>query len=318
MPSKNYFELISDRYRERRKKARDLCDARKAEVYALSPEVWDIDRELSKTSSKILSAACAGGDIEAAVAKIKAENEKLRRRRAELLVSAGFPADFTDIVYTCPKCRDSGYVGINMCECMKAAIAEAKLADSEIGNLAARQSFDNFSFDYYGDKNRDIMRRNFSMLKSFAENFNSGSKENWLLMGDTGLGKTHLSSAAGATVIRRGYDVVYKSAQNMMEDFENAQFHGGDPESVQKYYDCDLLIVDDLGSEMTTQFTLSCLYNVINTRINGDRSTVFSTNLTQSQLRERYTDRITSRLFGEYRPLIFSGVDIRRQKLTKQ
>lgn len=317
MPAKNYYEEIKEQYRQRREAAEKLSDDRKSEVYALCPEVREIDRRLSATGMKILDAAANGGDVQAAVAKIKEENEALRKKRGELLKTAGFPENFTDLVYTCPKCRDSGFVGVNMCSCMKIAVAEAKLHDSEIGVLAKKQSFDNFSFDYYSGADRENMQRNFASLKAFAENFSKDSSESWLLMGETGLGKTHLTTSVGTAVIRRGYDVLYKSMQGMMDDFERAQFHGGDPEEVQKYYRADLLIIDDLGAEMTTQFTVSSLYNVVNTRINAGLPTLISTNLTQSQLRERYTDRITSRLFGEYRPLLFRGTDIRRQKLAK-
>lgn len=318
MPAKNYYEEIKEQYRQRRKAAEKLSDDRKSEVYAMCPEVWEIDRRLSATGMKILDAAAKGGDVQAAVAKIKEENEELRKKRGELLRAAGFPADFTDLAYTCPECRDSGFVGVNMCSCMKIAVAEAKLLDSEIGVLAKKQSFDNFSFDYYSGTDRENIQRNFASLKAFAEEFGKDSSESWLLMGETGLGKTHLTTSVGAVVIRRGYDVVYRSMQGLMDDFERTQFHGGDPEEVQKYYRSDLLIIDDLGAEMTTQFTVSSLYNVVNTRINAGLPTLISTNLTQSQLRERYTDRITSRLFGEYRPLLFRGTDIRRQKLAKQ
>lgn len=318
MPAKNYYEDIKEQYHQRRKAAEKLSDDRKSEVYAMCPEVWEIDRRLSATGMKILDAATKGGDVQTAVAKIKEENEDLRKKRGELLRAAGFPADFTDLAYTCPECRDSGFVGVNMCRCMKIAVAEAKLLDSEIGVLAKKQSFDNFSFDYYSGTDRENIQRNFASLKAFAEEFGKDSSESWLLMGETGLGKTHLTTSVGAVVIRRGYDVVYRSMQGLMDDFERTQFHGGDPEEVQKYYSSDLLIIDDLGAEMTTQFTVSSLYNVVNTRINAGLPTLISTNLTQSQLRERYTDRITSRLFGEYRPLLFRGTDIRRQKLAKQ
>lgn len=318
MPSKNYYEEVKNEFRRRREAAQALSEKRKAEVYAVCPDVWEIDRELSKTGAKILEAARSGGDTEAAVAAVRAENGALRSRRRTMLEAAGFPGDFTDVAYLCRECSDTGFVGVNMCSCMKIAVAEAKLADSELGALAGKQSFDNFSFDYYVGGDGEMARRNFMLLRSFAEGFDANTKDSWLLMGDTGLGKTHLSTAVGAAVIRRGYDVTYKSVQGMMDDFESVKFHGGDPEGTKKYFDADLLIVDDLGSEMTTNFTVSCLYNVINTRMNSSRPTVFSTNLTQGQLRERYTDRITSRLFGEYRPLLFRGTDIRRQKLERK
>ena len=142
---------------------------------------------------------------------------------------------------------------------------------------------------------------------------------NLLLIGGTGLGKTHLSSALAKRVIERGFDVKYVSAMDLISDFELKRFGNSisahESDDTATYYDCDLLIIDDLGTEMTNQFTVSCLYNVINVRINNAKCTVISTNLAQNDLRQRYWDRITSRLFGEYRPLLFVGTDIRAQKL---
>ena len=314
---RNYYKEVSDAFLERRKAAEAHCDRLRAEVYASVPEVRKVDILLAQTGAKLFVASSQGGDVEGAVAKIKEETALLRERRGELLRGAGYPEDYTDMKYRCEKCRDSGFVGLDMCECMKSDIAEARLADSDMGPLAAVQSFDNFSLDYYSGENRRAAEYNLNALRGFAESFDAKSGESWLLVGDTGLGKTHLSTALGVTVIRRGYDVVYKSVQGMIDDFEAEQFHGADPDIIRKYYDCDLLIIDDLGVEMSTQFSISCIYNVINTRMNARRSCVFSTNLSQKELREKYADRITSRLFGSYKPLIFSGVDVRRQKLSK-
>ncbi|MBQ2766264.1 MAG: ATP-binding protein, partial [Clostridia bacterium] len=149
--------------------------------------------------------------------------------------------------------------------------------------------------------------------------FDGVNGENVFFCGTTGLGKTHLSTAIAKTLIERGFDVVYDTAQNILSDFEYERFgrsYGDDSESrTDKYFDCDLLIIDDLGTEMTNQFTVSCLYNIINTRINHSKSMLISTNLTQNEIRERYSDRITSRLFGDFMVMRFVGKDIRLQKL---
>ncbi len=180
--------------------------------------------------------------------------------------------------------------------------------------------FEAFSLDYYPPAALDRMRHNLQMLKSFADTFGEGEPKSWLLFGATGLGKTHLSTAVAKTVLDRGYDVVYETAQNFFSDFEAERFHsyGQDaPASTARYFSCDLLILDDLGTELTNQFTVSCLYNLINSRIISGRSTIINTNLPSAELRKRYDDRITSRLLGEYKPLVFRGKDIRSQKLTK-
>lgn len=315
---KNYYKEVSDAFLEKRERAIRDSEEKKVFLREKIPEVKKIDALLAKTGSAVIAAAMGGGEgVSEKLSEIRRENEELTARRHAILRENGYPEDYSDVKFECPLCSDTGFVGINMCSCMKRAVSDARLADSDIGRLAATQSFDSFSLKYYKGKELEAAQFNYNALKAFAENFSSETYENRLLMGATGLGKTHLSTAVGVTVIRRGFDVIYKTVQSMLEDFETAQFRGGDPEALRRYYDCDLLIVDDLGVELSNQFTVSCLYNVINSRINSRRCTLISTNLTQSELRQKYEDRITSRLFGEYKPMLFSGVDIRRQKLQE-
>lgn len=315
---KNYYNEVCDLYREKYKRAWLASEEKKAFLREKIPQLSEIDAALSKTGIKVFAASMGGGDdVKEKVAEIREENERLHAKRRALLRENGYPEDYSDIKYECEKCSDTGFVGIEMCSCMKSAISHARLADSDMGELAKSQSFDNFSMKYYGGADLNNIKQNYSSLKAFAEGFTADTYENWLLIGATGLGKTHLSTSVGVTVINRGFDVIYKSVQSMFEDFETVQFRGGEDALCRRYFDCDLLIIDDLGVELTNQFTVSCLYNVVNSRINARRCTVINTNLTQSELREKYADRITSRLFGEYKPLLFSGVDVRRQKLRE-
>ena len=166
------------------------------------------------------------------------------------------------------------------------------------------------------------MSRNLAILKNYAETFVPGKSDSFLFVGGTGLGKTHLSSSVARAVIERGAYVVYESAITLFAEYESKQFGRssfGDDEEIdtEKYTDCDLLIIDDLGCEMTNQFTLLCLYNIINTRMIRHKSTIISTNLSQNDLRKRYSDRIISRIFGEFKPLIFVGGDIREKKIRR-
>ena len=210
-----------------------------------------------------------------------------------------------------------------MCDCMKRALILAGYESSGLGKLMQTQTFNSFSLDFYRGKPEifEKMKHNFEVIKKFAEEFTTSKCENLALFGGTGLGKTHLSTAAAKTVIDRGYDVLYVTAVGMIADFEKERFGSGysdtDVESLGRYYDCDLLIVDDIGTEVTNQFTVSVLYNVINTRLAKQKSTVISTNLAPSELRSRYWDRIASRIFGEYTPLLFEGTDVRMQKLRR-
>ena len=316
MRERNYLLEVQDVLRKKREAAEAVADANRAEIHKAIPQIKEIDAVLYSTGAKILSVLVSGGDVEDKVAAIREENRALQEKRRALLEKNGYPADYTSVKYDCEKCGDSGYVGIDMCVCMKTCISRMRLADSELGRLCDTQSFDTFDLSYYAPgEERASMERTLMTMKRFADSFSSDTTDSWLFLGDTGLGKTHVSTAVGITVIGRGYDVEYKTIQSLIDDFEEVQFKGEKSERIRNYYDCDLLIVDDLGCELSTQFTVSCIYNIINARMNKRRPTIISTNLTQKELRDRYGDRITSRLFGEYRPLVFKGTDVRRQKL---
>ncbi len=311
------FVRIKAEYLEKYLKARNDADLRAQEVYLKIPRVRAIDNMLSGTALEIMSAVASGKDTaSSALDKIKARNDELIAERDALLKEAGYPASYTDVHYECSKCDDSGYVDGKMCECMKRALVMAGYESSGLGRLIAKQSFDNFSLDYYkvGGANYDNMKMYYESLRAFAQGFSEGTCKNFLLIGGTGLGKTHISTAVAKTVIEKGFDVLYVSAIDMFSDFEKKQFGGGE-DNTQRYFECDLLIIDDLGTELTNQFTVSCLYNVINSRINTARSTFINTNLSKREIEAKYAERITSRLFGEYYPLLFSGVDIRKQKM---
>ncbi len=317
--SKDNLKKVSEILAARRQEAIAEHQRRQNSFAVICPEMRKIDGELAATGTKIMAAAMSHSLTDELLREIRLENERLRREKSLLLVSRGYPADWLDIKYTCEKCSDTGYVGIDMCECMKRELTLAGFASSGLAALIDKQSFDNFSLEFYTGK--DLLNVNHAkdILQEFAETFDGVSGTSYLLLGSTGLGKTHLSTSVAKIVIERGYNVVYESAQGMISDFEAVRF-GRDYESHRedKYFDCDLLIIDDLGIEVANQFTASCVYNVLTSRINNRRSTLINTNLSQSELRERYADRITSRLFGEFEPLIFSGRDIRHQKIHKR
>ena len=311
---------VKSEYSKKYQRAREDADKRALEVYMRIPRVKAIDASLSGTALEIMSAISAGkAPAEETLATVRARNEALIAEREALLLEAGYPKDYTDVHYECKKCDDSGYVDGRMCECMRRQLILAGYESSGLGKLIATQRFDNFSLDYYktGGGNYDNVKMYFSALKSFAEGFSESTEKSFLLMGGTGLGKTHLSTAVAKTVIDKGYDVLYVSAIDMFSDFEKKQFGGGE-DNTGRYFECDLLIIDDLGTELSNQFTVSCLYNVINSRINSARSTFINTNLSKKEIESKYAERITSRLFGEYYPLLFCGVDIRKQKMQRR
>ena len=320
--NRNNLKRIKEEYATKHLVAECEADLRRRELHAKLPELAAIDKKLSGVGVELMGVALElGSDKEAKFAALRKENVELNKRRDELLIAEGYPSDYTDVKYECEKCSDSGYVGIKMCDCMRNALVMAGYESSGIAELLRRQTFDSFSLDYY-KQNPDsykMMEKIFNYAKSYAENFKSGVSENIAMFGGTGLGKTHLSSAIAKTVIEKGNDVFYVTAVGMVSDFEAEQFggqHMPKGELTDRYFDCDLLIIDDLGAEMANQFTVSCLYNLLNVRINRRAATILSTNLTQQELFKKYNERITSRVIGEFRILPFSGTDIRMQKIS--
>ncbi len=320
--------------RDNMRKAKEVIAARRQDSIRIQeqhikeaetqiPRLAEINKNLSMTGLRIVGEAMAHTLNEDRLAEIRKEYEELAAAKRSLLLAFGFPEDYTDIKYHCQLCSDTGYVGIDMCKCLRRELVLASLASSGLSSLIRNQSFETFSLDYYQNNDKTVMAMAVNTLKAFAENFNPKNGTSWLLIGPTGLGKTHLSTAVAVELIKKGYDVVYESTQQIMTDYETVRFssnYASDREmpDLTRYTDADLLIMDDLGTEMTTQYTISCLYNIINGRINRNLSTIISTNLPQKDLRERYSDRITSRLFGEYHPIVFTGSDVRFQKQIKK
>ena len=215
-----------------------------------------------------------------------------------------------------------------MCDCMRMRLIEAGMESSGLSALMRTQSFENFSLEYYKKNPEELarMERSYKAIRAYAEGFSMERGKpmppSMLFLGGTGLGKTHLSTSIARKVIERGYDVFYNSAVGMISDFEFRRFGNSlaptEGDNTERYTECDLLIIDDLGTEVVNQFTLSCLYHVINTRLNLQKPTIISTNLSSSDLRKAYSDRILSRLMGEYLVIPFYGTDIRRQKIEKR
>ncbi|MBR3806003.1 MAG: ATP-binding protein [Clostridia bacterium] len=307
------YTAVKAEIEHRRLAAEAEADSRSADLRAKSAEIAEIDRELSGTGMKLFKAALAGEDL----IPLKERNQELNKKRREIIVSLGYPEDYTDVHYTCPICRDTGYVGgSKVCSCLKEELIKATIASSGIGNLIEKQSFDNFELGIYEKDERIYkrMKNNLEVAKRFVENFRT-EPGNLLFVGKTGTGKTHLSTAIAREIIKSGFDVIYDTTQNIMSDFETDRFKNAYSQAeplAEKYLKCDLLIMDDLGTEFATPFTVSCIYNLINTRQNRGLSTIISTNLDQQELLSRYEDRIYSRLIGsDYRVLCFVGPDRR-------
>lgn len=327
------YRRINEEYETKYQRARDDADRRRAEVEQAIPAVAVFHRQMAAVGPEIMRISLEATTAEertAAIEALKRRHDTLRAERNALLLANGYPVDYTDVRYECDKCSDSGYLDSGkMCTCKKNKLLLASSESSGLGALLFSQSFENFSLDYYKNDEHTYrtMQAILHIMKQYATAFVTDKVDelpangNLLLVGGTGLGKTHLSTAVAKTLLESGcgYDVLYTGAIGLVAAFENARFGSSvglpDTEDLRRFYDCDLLIIDDLGTEVVNQFTVSSLYNVINTRLNLRRPTIISTNLMQDELRHRYWDRITSRLFGEFRILLFLGTDVRAQKV---
>ena len=292
------------------------------EAYARLPRLGEIDKLLRVTMAKAAQAAFTqGGDVQAMIEEAKKENLALQQER-EALINAHFPAGYLDENPICAHCGGSGYVGSVMCDCLQELCRQEQ--KKELTYLSAgEETFDSFRLDYYPDRVdprlgvniRTVMEKTYVTCRRYAMNF-SESSGNLLFSGDTGLGKTFLSACIARAVAEKGYSVVYESAGHLFTRLERAKF-GGDEEArreIEKYSMCDLLIVDDLGTEMPGQFTTAALYTLINDRILGNKATIISTNMNTDDLTKRYNSQIASRLRGSFQRLAFVGEDIRLKK----
>ncbi len=295
-------------------------------AYDRVPRLLEIDRQLRRTMALAAQAAFSqGGDVQAMMAKAKEENLRLQQER-QALISANFPPNYLDDGPFCPHCDGSGYIGSQMCSCLK-ELCKVEQRKELTYLCAGNERFEDFRLEYYPDRVdeklnvniRTVMARTYDLCRKYAENFGEASG-NLLFSGDTGLGKTFLSACIARTVAENGHSVIYESAGHLFARLERAKFDG-DEESrreVDKYSACDLLIVDDLGTEMPGQFTTAALYTLINDRILTGKATIISTNLNTEDLAKRYNPQIASRLRGSFQRLAFLGEDIRLKKNWRQ
>ena len=316
MANIDIFERAKDEITTRRESARAEADGRAEILRSESAEIAKIDAELSTTGLQLMKAACYGGDI----SEVRERNKALQQRRKEIIVSLGYPADYDQVHYTCEKCSDSGYIdGVKMCSCLRELIIKGRIAESAMGKLIEKQSFDNFELGVYAydPKVQERMKMILAMAKNYVRDFKD-KRENLLLIGKTGTGKTHISTAIARELIHQGYDVIYDSTQNIISDFEADRFksgYGREENKSEKYLNCTLLIIDDLGTEFQNSFTVSTLYNLLNARQNSDLPTIISTNLSPEELSAKYEDRIFSRIMGNgTKVLPFMGNDRRVTK----
>ena len=316
-----YDELMNIYYKNQIEN-RALENDRKKEIYDKIPRIQEIDNLIASSSINAVRSRLKQGTN--AMEDVQQQNGK-----QQLLETNGYPADYLQPVYTCPLCKDTGRVGNAYCSCFKQAAISLLYRQSTLDRILQTENFDHFDLSYYAKENDgkhpftpyENMNNILNKTRSFIETFDKEGG-NLLFYGETGLGKTYLSNCIAKSLLDTQHTVLYQTAIHLFEDVCGdvimKKNQNADSQETYRYlYSCDLLIIDDLGTEFTNSFVSSELYDILNTRMREGKSTVISTNLNLQELTERYSDRITTRIFAEYKVFHFYGSNIRLAKRRK-
>lgn len=321
--SREIYEEAKRELSRRRVYAEDERERRHEEVVIKLPELLKIENEMAQAGLSIAK-ALGRPDAKRFIADLAEKSKRAQSARKSLLLGAGYPEDYLETPYKCKRCEDTGFVEGKRCECHKRLLRQLAFAELQKSSPLSLSKFEGFRLDYYPDEidskihlnPRKKMSEIYEFCVNYADGFNTRSPS-LLMFGATGLGKTHLSLSIAREAINKGYAVIYGSTQNLLSKLEREHFsRAGEEKGVteQMLLDCDLLILDDLGAEFSTSFTVSSIYNIINTRLNTGLPVIISTNLSMQELEDKYTQRITSRIGGNYIILPFCGKDVRQIK----
>ena len=313
--TKAQYNAIMNEYDRRQMERHRLIEKRKKEIYETIPEYRDIDNKIASESIKAGLAALstnAPADTEALTDAI----EELTRKKALLLTGAGYSINYLNPPYVCPDCKDTGYIGNEVCHCFKQAMLDNTYQQSNASMLLKEENFDTLSHEYHTGEELTKFIEAEKASRNFVLNFET-ENTNILFKGTAGTGKSFLSNCIANELIKKGYSVIYSSSVSLFEKISSYTF-SKDKSSLDNplkdIYTCDLLVIDDLGSELTNQFVCSELFSIVNERHLRDKSTVISTNLDFSEISARYTERTFSRLYSYYDIYDLSGNDVRIYK----
>ena len=323
MPLTNsQYNALMRVYEEKRAKSRDLANLHYDNACQKVPKLASIDASISSASLDQAKKLLAGDDT--ALASLKEEIRSLSDRRRRLLSDAGFPEDYLEQHFECPDCQDTGYVGTKKCHCFLKAIIDLFYTQSNLKGLLEQENFEHFNFDYYssnyrdrlsGQNSRELATRAYQECMNFIHNFDT-EHGNLLLFGNTGIGKTFLSHCIAKEVMDSLHSVLYLTASEFFDALLEKALTRNDESCLlyEQIHQCDLLIIDDLGTERNTDFVVSQLFVCLNDRILNRKSTIISTNLTLEEIKTNYTERTFSRISNHYKILRLAGDDIRIQK----
>lgn len=318
MDKSEIYEKALNIIQKRRIDAISENQMRIEEVNRDVPEINEFNAHLYNTSHEIFRIISEGKNVNEKIAELKKSNLEIQRLIKSTLRKYQYPPDYLDIHYCCKDCNDTGYQNGEYCHCFHELVGKLSADEMNKSSQIKLSSFETFSLEYYNGDDFVTMKKILEKAKDFAENFGKHS-ENILMMGSTGLGKTHLSLAIANEVLKKGYSVIYDSAINILHKIEMEHF-GRDKinDTLSLVNNSDLLIIDDLGTEFESPFYNSTIYNIINTRLNIAKSTIISTNLELKDIDTRYSKRISSRLSTMYTCMVFSGRDVRSQKKQRE
>lgn len=313
-------------FQKRRDQAKHDHEERKLEIYEAIPKIRSIDQQISKLGLNIAMAAIKSPeDAKLEIKAIEEEIKMLQQDKLIALTEHQIPLDYLDIHYSCDKCEDTGFIGSQQCTCYKKELIKASYEHSNITDVLERENFSTFDINVFSEEYsesfkkspREHMSRVLETCLHFVENFDEKNHQNMMFYGQTGLGKTFLCNCIAKSLLDSGYTVLYQTSFRIIDVISQYRFSNPKSDDMRFKYNmllnCDLLIIDDLGTEMINSFSTTEIFNIVNTRLLEDKKTIISTNFEVDQLTDHYSERITSRLFGHYEFIPFFGRDLRWQ-----
>lgn len=320
MINSHHVEIMSI-YEKIRSKEEENLKNRKSEIAIKLPKVIDIENSIGRLCIQMsLNTLRNLSNRDEYLKEVKEQITNLRVKKSELLVENGYPLDYLELKYACNKCKDTGFTGKEKCSCYKQKLIRIHYRNTDLSRLLEKNNFDNFKFEYYNSSNngpekfspKENMEIMVSKAWNFIKNFNE-TDENLLFYGNSGTGKTFLSHCIAKELLDKGYFVVYKTAEDLIKSLKDVKFNGN-TELEDYLINCDLLIIDDLGTEMSSEFSKTELFNLLNSKLLKQKKMLVSTNYSLDGLLNIYSERITSRLMGNFNLFKFYGNDIRLQK----
>lgn len=315
--SREVCKRAADELSRRRQAAEREAIALKARVVKKFPQALDCENRVAAAVGRIAFAVLNNRNVDEAIAAAEKESAAAKKELAGYISAAGEKGKDFSPIYTCQKCSDTGLCNNHICDCHQALLTQ--YSSEELSKISGMKlvSFDDIDLSYYNEKSRARMAENFQFCRDYAEHFDT-SVDSLLLYGSTGTGKTHAALAIAEAATEKGFSVIYGPVQMLMRKLEKEHFGHEEGDSEEKLLSCDLLILDDLGTEMSTSFSTAYLYNIINSRLLAGLPTIISTNCATADLVPRYGDAIASRILGTFELLCFEANDVRQAKLERR